>query len=161
MGMAAPPHTLPLQLATAAALPGLARLYARCARGLGPQVYQAAQVQAWASFADDTAAFARYVLSARTWVAEGADGPLGFCGIDAAGEVHSLYVHPAHMRAGLATRLLAHAMADARATAGVARFQAWATPFSRAVFERAGFRLQAVVREPFGGVLFDRLRLAT
>ena len=40
-------------------------------------------------------------------------------------------------------------------------FEAWATPFSRPVFERAGFALAGVVSEPYQGVEFERYRMAT
>ncbi len=143
------------RVATAADLPALAALYALCARTLGPQVYGPLQVAAWARFAEDTPAFSAYVLGATTWVA-GGDAPEGFCGVDAGGELRSLYVHPGCMRRGLGSALLAHAMA----ASGGGRFGAWATPISRPVFERAGFRLERVVTEAFQGVVFDRLRMA-
>ena len=81
-------------------------------------------------------------------------------GINAKGEVHSLYVAPGHIRQGLGTQLLGYAMAQASAR-GVQRFSAWATPFSRPVFERAGLRLVQTVTEPYQGVLFERYRLAS
>lgn len=143
-----------LRRATAADVPALAALYALCARTLGPQVYTPQQVAAWVSFGADTPAFREYVLGADTWVA-GEGAPEAFCGVDAAGEVRSLYVHPQHTRQGLGSTLLAHALH----TADRADFQAWATPFSRPVFERAGFRLDRVVTEPYQGVVFDRYRM--
>ena len=42
---------------------------------------------------------------------------------------------------------------------GAKRFEAWATPFSRAVFEGAGFALTRTVTEPFAGVEFERYRV--
>jgi putative acetyltransferase len=145
-----------MRLATGADVPALAALYAEAARVLGPQVYSPAQVAAWISFGIDAPAFRAYILEARTWI-EG-DPPEGFCGIVAAGEVHSLYVRPDLTRRGLGTRLLAHALAQARA-AGRREFAAWATPFSRPVFERAGFVLERIVHEPYQGVPFDRYRM--
>lgn len=145
-----------MRLATAADVPALAALYAQTARLLGPQVYTPEQVAAWVSFGTDSPSFRAYVLGAQTWVA--GDPPEGFCGIDAAGEVHSLYVRAELTRRGLGTRLLAHALERARA-AGRRDFHAWATPFSRPVFERAGFVLERVVREPYQGVVFDRYRM--
>jgi hypothetical protein len=41
---------------------------------------------------------------------------------------------------------------------GAKRFQAWATPFSRAVFAAAGFALTQTSTEPFAGVEFERYR---
>jgi putative acetyltransferase len=164
------PGSASYRRATAADVPALAALYADAARTLGPQVYTAEQVAAWASFGVDTPAFQRYVLGARTWVAEftqqsgsdggGLDSPAGFCGIDAAGEVHSLYVRAGLTRQGLGSGLLAYAMAQARAE-GVRHFSAWATPFSRPVFERAGLSWQHTVVEPYQGVLFERYRVGT
>jgi putative acetyltransferase len=147
------------RLATVADVPALAVLYADSARELGPQVYSAQQVIAWQCFAQDAPAFADYVLQARTWMSEDAAGPLGFCGIDAAGEVRSLYVRAQATRRGLGSALLAHALAAARQQ-GQSGFAAWATPFSLPVFCRAGFSQVRTVREPFQGVMFERYRVA-
>lgn len=147
------------RLATPADVPALAALYAECARVLGPQVYAPAQVAAWAGFGVDGPAFRAYVLEAATWIAESAGGADGFCGVAAGGEVHSLYVRPGLTRRGLGSRLLAHALAQAGA-GGCQRFQAWATPFSLPVFERAGFVLCERVQAPFQDVMFERYRVA-
>jgi putative acetyltransferase len=151
------------RLATAADVTALAALYRDAALALGPLVYSAAQVAAWARSADDAERFTRYILDARTWVADDASGPTGFCGIalhDDVGEVHSLYVRAALTRQGLGSALLAHAMVQARAR-GAVRFEAWATPFSKPVFERAGFHLERIVAEPYQGVMFERSRMTT
>lgn len=146
--------------ATAADLPALAAIYADCARTLGPFVYTPAQVAAWASFGADTPAFRDYILGATTWIADDAAGgaPLGFCGIDDGGEVRSLYVRPDRTRGGLGSALLAHAL-DAMRARGVQHFAAWATPFSRPVFARAGLVLVRTVVEDFQGVAFERYRV--
>lgn len=149
---------LVFRLAGAADVPALAALYACTARELGPQVYTPEQVGAWVSFGADTPAFRDYILQAQTWVAEQDGDPIGFCGIDAGGEVRSLYVRADLTRRGLGSRLLAHALAAAR-TRGVTHFSGWATPFSRPVFERAGFNLVGTVVEPYQGVLFERYRV--
>jgi putative acetyltransferase len=157
-GGAPRPPDLPLRHASAADVPALAALYVHSARELGPQVYSPEQVIAWQRFAHDAPAFADYVLQACTWMAEDSAGPLGFCGIDAEGEVRSLYVRATATRRGLGSALLAHALASARRQ-GLAAFAAWATPFSLPVFARAGFTSVRTVREPFQGVMFDRYRV--
>jgi putative acetyltransferase len=139
-------------------VPALAALYADAARTLGPTAYSAEQVAAWQSFGADTPEFRDYVLGARTWVADAGGDAAGFCGIDDAGEVRSLYVRPALGRSGLGTRLLAHALADARSR-GVAHFAAWASPFSQPLFERAGFRVARSERTTYQGVDFERRRM--
>lgn len=151
----------PYRLAVAGDLAALAALYRATALALGPQVYTPAQVQAWARSTDDAAAFAHYVLDAETWLDEDNAGPRGFCGVAVqgnVGEVHSLYVRASLTRQGIGTALLAHAMAHAR-TRGAVRFEAWATPFSRRVFERAGLTLERIASEPYQGVVFDRFRM--
>lgn len=150
----------PFRLAAAADVPALAALYSATALTLGPQVYSPEQVQVWVRSTDDAERFARYILDAQTWIADDAAGPAGFCGVsvhDGLGEVHSLYVRSDLTRRGLGARLLGHAMAQA----GASRFEAWATPFSRPVFERAGFALQRVASEPYQGVVFERYRMTT
>ena len=145
-------------------VPALAALYRDAALMLGPRVYTPEQVQAWARSADDRERFERYILDARTWIDAGDDGmPRGFCGIAVhgrVGEVHSLYVRAALTRRGIGGALLAHAMREARG-AGAVDFEAWATPFSVPVFERAGLALVRVVSEPYQGVMFQRYRMAT
>ena len=149
----------PPRLATAADVPALAALYTETARTLGHWCYTPEQVQAWSSFAADLRAFEDYVLLASTWIHSSEDGRiLGFCGAAASGEVHSLYARADHTRQGLGGRMLAHALASARHQ-GVQRFAAWVTPFSRPVFERAGFVLVRTSVEPFQGVLFERYRV--
>lgn len=154
--------TLGYRAVTAADVPALARLYAATARALGPQCYTPAQVDAWCSFGQDTPAFRSYVLDADTWLSfDTAGEPMGFCGVGTHGgwgEVHSLYVHFTRVRHGLGSRLLADALARARGR-GVRHFAAWVTPFSRPVFERAGFRLVHTVSELYQGVEFERYRV--
>lgn len=152
------PPPVSLRRATADDVPALAALYAVAAEQLGPQVYTADQVRAWQSFGRDTPAFRDYVLGAETWLADSAAGPAGFCGFDAAGEVRSLYVHPSLGRRGIGSALLTHVLGCASA-AGLGHLEVWVTPFSRPLFERAGFTLVEVRREPYQGVVFDRYRL--
>ena len=141
----------------------LAALYRDAALRLGPLVYSPEQARAWASFADDAAGFRAYVLDADTWVAERPCDRrvLGFCGVgthDGLGEVHSLYVTPGITRHGLGTEMLRRTRARAEAEA-TTRFAAWVTPFSRPVFEAAGFVLTEKVTAPFAGTLFERYRV--
>ena len=149
--------------ATAADVPALAELYRAAALRFGPLVYTGAQVEAWAGFPDDTAAFRHYVLEADTWLAEGPGdaAPLGFCGVDRAGtlrEVHSLYVRAQATRRGLGSAMLHRTLERAQA-GGARRFAAWVTPFSRPVFLRAGFAWTQTVAAEFAGTMFERYRV--
>jgi len=150
--------------ATPADVELLAGLYADAAARLGPLVYTPEQVEAWAGVPGrDACAFRRYVLGQDTWVAERVDdfAVVGFCGIDFEGqtrELHSLYVRPSLTRHGIGSEMLARTLQRA-GSAGARRFAAWVTPFSRAVFERAGFVLARTVVEPYAGVMFERYRV--
>lgn len=153
------PTSIALRLATVDDVPALAALYGACARELGPQVYSAAQVDAWASFEHDAEGFARYVLEPETWVALADDGaPLGFAGADDHGELRSLYVRPDHGRHGLGGRLLTQVLRRCRER-GLVRLQAWVTPFSLPLLQRAGFEVIATMQAPYQGVMFERYRV--
>ena len=160
---ATPPVPFDWRRAAGADLHEVAALYRDAALRLGPLVYTPDQAHAWASFANDAPAFRAYVLDNDTWIAQrpGDGRTLGFCGVrthDGLAEVHSLYVTPPMTRRGLGTEMLGRTLERTRA-AGAARFAAWATPFSRPVFEAAGFVLVRTVSEPFGGTLFERYRV--
>ena len=141
----------------------LAAIYRDCALRLGPLVYTPAQSRAWAAVADDEPGVRDYVLHADTWIAErvGDVRPLGFCGASREGdlrEVHSLYVTPPMTRRGIGSAMLRRTLQRAEHE-GATRFAAWATPFSRPVFEAAGFTLAQTVQAPFAGVMFERDRV--
>lgn len=160
---ARPPLAFEWRRATLADVPALAKLYAAAARRMGPRVYDAEQVAAWASFAHDTPAFERYVLDHDTWIAgRETDGePMGFCGLSKHGEpreVHSLYVRPDLTRRGIGTQMLRRTLERAQER-GARRFAAWVTPFSRPVFLRCGFDWTETVRGEFAGVMFERYRV--
>ncbi len=144
-----------VRVATAADVPALAELYASSVRRLGPFAYTPNQVEAWARFADDAEAFRRYLLEPRTLVLEEHGAPVGFCGVDDAGHVASLYVRPERARGGLGSALLVAAL-DQAVARGVRRFHAEASVFSLPVFLRFGFTHVRTERATRDGVAFDR-----
>ena len=163
MASAAAPLAFDWRPATPADVFVLAAMYRDAALRLGPLVYTPEQVQAWSSFAEDAAGFHDYVLKADTWIAERpADGrAMGFCGVGRQGvlrEIHSLYVSPQLTRRGLGSEMLRRTLERA-GSEGARRYAAWATPFSRPVFEDAGFALAQTVTAPFAGVMFERYRV--
>lgn len=153
------PTPIALRLATADDVKGLAGLYGACAREIGAEIYSPAQVAAWASFGDDEEGFARYVLEPETWVAVDAAGALlGFAGGDEHGELRSLYVRPGHGRRGLGSALLQRVLRRCHER-GLTRLQAWVTPFSLPLLQRAGFEVIATMQAPYQGVMFERYRV--
>lgn len=141
-------------------VPLLAALYRRTVEALGPSLYTAEQVAAWAATADDTVSLREYILVPRTHVAI-VDGTLaGFCGIGEDGHVASLYVAPEVTRGGVGSRLLSHAMADARSAFTLQRFYTEASYFSRKVFERHGFHVDEEEVVDRNGALFRRFKMS-
>jgi putative acetyltransferase len=141
--------------ATAADLPRLAALYAASVRALGPSVYSAEQVDAWAQFAEDLETFGRFVFGVRTILIEDASGIVGFCGVDKGGHVASLYVRADRTREGIGTKLLQMALERAAAS-GIREFHAEASALSLPVFRRFGFVVCGTEKAVRGGVVFER-----
>jgi putative acetyltransferase len=130
-------------------------IYRDSIRHLGPSVYSPAQVAAWARFADDAVAFRAWIATATTFVAVGAGGPIGFGGLQSGGRIASLFVAPAAMRQGVASRLLEHLLAEARSR-GFHDVTAHASEFSRSLFVRYGFSVAVVEHTVVSGVEFSR-----
>lgn len=147
-----------LREATAADVPALAALYAGAVRAAGPVHYDAAQVEAWAAFAEE-ARFRRFVLGPLTLVAEDESGITGFSGLRKDGHVTALYVRPDRMRRGIASMLL-HAVIERAEARDLRRLTTDASAISRRVFVRHGFRVEAVETVERRGATFERTRMA-
>lgn len=151
-----------LREATAADVPALAALYAGAVRAAGPAHYDARQVEAWAAFADETR-FHRFVLDPLTLVAEdtraGDGGEItGFAGLRKDGHVTALYVRADQMRRGIASALL-RAVTERAKAQGIIQLTTDASKVSRPVFERHGFRVEAVETVERRGATFERYRM--
>ncbi len=144
-----------IRKATEDDIPELTALYAGSVKSLAPTAYSAEQVAAWASFAENPEAFRRFVLEPRTIVMEDDSGILGFCGVDAAGHVASLYVRADRSRKGVGTKLLQITLDRARAS-GVHAFHAEASELSLPVFQRFGFVVRGIEKGACGGAEFER-----
>lgn len=153
---------MPIREAVPADVPDLAALYAAAVRTVGPAHYDAGQVEAWAAFADEPR-FRRFVLDPYTFVSEDTcagdeSGITGFAGLADDGHVTALYVRADRMRQGIGSALL-RAVVERAEERGVARLYTEASAFSRPVFERHGFRLDAVEVVERRGATFERYRM--
>ncbi len=150
-------------------LPALRALYADAVRFAGPVSYNAAQVAAWAAFADDDG-FAGFIDAVHTYVAlidpdtdvHGGAGSeshdpriLGFCGIGDDGHVASVYVYGCCQGQGIGRTLLDFALA-AHPAPTTGRYRAEASAFSLPLFLHLGFRLVGTERVLRDGVPFER-----
>lgn len=153
-------EVMPIRRARAAETPQLAGLYAATVRALGPQLYSPEQVAAWAGYGAQLDPFRTALESAETFVWDEGGAVLGFCTIAAKGYVSLLYVAADATRRGIGGRLLTHAMNHVATHHGVTRFTVHASYFSRALFARHGFELEAEEHVDYGGVPFHRYFMA-
>lgn len=146
---------LHVRTATEHDLPALADLFAGTVRAVGPQHYNNAEVESWASRADDPERFRNFILRPHTFVAEDATGIVGFSGIEPTGRVPSLYVRHDRVCQGVGSRLLRTVLDHAERHA-IAPLDAEATAFSLPLFQRFGFRLVNTEQVSKGGVTFTK-----
>lgn len=100
--------------------------------------YSAAQVAAWAPDEVDADPWARRRAAAWTLVAVDDEQVVGFADLTDAGELDMLFVHPDHAREGIATRLLAAVVTEAKHR-GLFRVEVHASRVPQ--LERLGFVL--------------------
>lgn len=118
----------------------LADLYCQTVQIQGPQHYTPAQVEAWAAFATDTAAFREFILGPTTYVAEDITGLLGFAGIAPSGHVASAYVRHDCLHRGIGSSLMT-VLLDYATQHSISRLYAEASEFSLGLFKKFGFHL--------------------
>jgi putative acetyltransferase len=108
---------------------------------LAAEDYDADQREAWASAADDEAAFAARLANALTLIAVVDGAPAGFASLKGVEEIDMLYVDPEHSRQG-AGRALVDALTRLAGARGAKRLTAEASDVARPLFESLGFRAE-------------------
>lgn len=86
-------------------VPVLAAIFIASIEELAEDDYTEAQREAWASAAEDEAAFGKRLASQLTLVATLRSSPVGFISLKGADHLDLLYVHPGAARQGVATAL--------------------------------------------------------
>ena len=132
----------------------LADVYADAVRMLGPQLYSAEQVEAWAA-AVKQPAFRDFVLRPMTFVAVADDRPIGFSGVEEDGHVASLYVAGAWTRRGVGSALLTRVLLHAESQS-IRKLHTEASRFSRPLFARFGFDVAETQHVTYNDVVFER-----
>ncbi len=116
---------------------GTIEVFLRAITEVAAQDYTPAQVHAWAQVPDPEA-WAQKRLSRPAWVALCEHEVIGFIDLTATGYLDMLFVHPAHQRSGVATRLYTALETFARAQ-GMVQIETEASITARPFFERQGF----------------------
>lgn len=118
--------------------PVLADLFREAIHEIGSEDYDEAQCEAWASEADDEAAFAARLAKMLTLVAL-RDGEIaGFAALERNTTIEMLYVSPEHAGEGVATALV-DALEKLAAARGTAMIEAQASDTAVPLFQKRGF----------------------
>ena len=128
----------------------LAEIFQASIEELTGDDYSAAQQAAWASLADDEAAFARRLSQNLTLVATVDGSPVGFAGLKGNDEIDMLYVHPDAAGIGVGALLIDALERLARAR-GTARLTASVSDTAEDFFKKRGFVAQSRASLPIEG----------
>jgi len=118
--------------------PLLAEIFRASIEGLTADDYSASQQEAWASMADDEAAFAARLANALTLLGTIDGSPVGFASLAGAERIDMLYVHPAAAGQGVGTMLI-DALEKLAASRGAVRLTADVSDSAQDFFKRRGF----------------------
>ena len=103
--------------------------------------YTPAQQEAWASVADDEAAFGKKLAGQLTLIATLEGSPVGFASLEGKDKIDMLYVHPAATGQGVGAMLI-DALEKLAGSRGVARLAVDASDSARGFFEKRGYVAQ-------------------
>lgn len=119
----------------------LAEIFRTSVMGLTEEDYTEAQQQAWASAADDEAAFGKRLGNQLTLVASLEGSPVGFASLGPGGKIDMLYVHPAATGQGAAAMLI-DALEKLAGARGADKLIVDASDTARDFFEKRGYVAQ-------------------
>ncbi len=121
--------------------PALVEIFRASVEEIGAEDHDAAQVEAWASAADDPEAFAARLSSMLTLLAF-LDGEMaGFASLKGSDVLEMLYVHPVFAERGVATALV-DALERLAAARGAKRMTVEASDTALPAFQSWGYRAE-------------------
>ena len=118
--------------------PLLAEIFRASIEGLTADDYSATQQEAWASMADDEAAFAARLANALTLLGTIDGSPVGFASLAGPERIDMLYVHPAAARQGVGSMLM-DALEKLAGSRGAARLTGDVSDNAQEFFKHRGF----------------------
>jgi putative acetyltransferase len=119
-------------------LPLVAEIFRASIGELTGEEYSAAQQEAWASAADDPAAFAARLAKGVTLLGTMDGSPVGFATLDGSERLDMLYTHPAAAGHGVGS-MLVDALEKLAASRGAKRLLAEVSDSAHDFFRRRGF----------------------
>jgi len=137
--MSARPQTkLAMRPLLPADVPLLAELFRASIEEAGAEDYSEAQLEAWASAADDEEEFGARLARELTLVATLEGAPIGFAALADNSCIDMLYVHPAATGQGVGA-MLCDALERLAAARGTSELSVDASDTARGFFERRGY----------------------
>ena len=121
--------------------PVLAEIFRESIAGLAADDYSEAQQEAWASAAEDEAAFGKRLAGELTLIATLEGSPVGFAALAGQDKIDMLYVHPAATGQGVGNMLI-DALERLAGSRGVAKLSVDASDSARGFFEKRGYVAQ-------------------
>ena len=118
--------------------PLLAEIFRASIEALTADDYSASQQEAWASIADDEAAFAARLADALTLLGTIDGSPVGFASLAGPERIDMLYVHPAAAGQGIGSMLI-DALEKLAGARGAPRLTADVSDSAQEFFKRRGF----------------------
>jgi len=122
----------------AADTPMLAVIFAAAVQELTGDDYSEAQQEAWASAADDEAAFGKKLAGQLTLIATLQNSPVGFASLKGADHIDMLYVHPSVAGQGVAS-MLCDALEKLAGSRGARKLTVDASDNASEFFKKRGY----------------------
>src|SRR5258708_39162023 len=119
-------------------VPVLAEIFRASINELTSDDYSEAQQEAWASIADDEAAFGERLANRLTLLGTMDGSPVGFAALEGKERVDMLYVHPAAVGLGVGSMLI-DALEKLAASRGAARLIADVSDSAQEFFKARGY----------------------
>lgn len=136
----------------------LAQLYRASVRGLGPRVYAARQVEAWARYPEDLCEFGERLSRGLTLLALDGETIAGFGQLQPADHVALLYCAPQYAGRGAASMIYAQ-LEQTAVEQGMSALTAEASHLARPFFERKGWEVVATELAMRQGIGLERFRM--
>jgi putative acetyltransferase len=130
--------------------PLLAEIFRASIMELSADDYSEAQQEAWASAAEDKAAFAEKLATQLTLIATMEGSPVGFASLAGQDKIAMLYVHPAIAGQGVGAMLI-DALEKLAGSRGVGKLSVDASDTARGFFEKRGYVAQQRNSVSMGG----------
>lgn len=122
-------------------LPLLREIFRDSIEELTSDDYTLPQQEAWASTADDEAAFGKRLAGELTVIATMEGSPVGFAALEGKDKIDMLYVHPAATGQGIAAMLI-DALEKLASGRGAEKLTVAASDSARGFFEKRGYVAQ-------------------